>query len=358
MCKSGPRKTLESTMSFIATLPFGDLLKQLRKRAGMTQGDLAAALGYSIALISALERNQRLPDLDTVIQRYIAALTLQEEPHLAVQLVEAAARARGERPPATWTIQRERHIVIRDEVMIKPLRPPLPPTALIGREQVIAQISQRLLGHGGRLLTLMGPPGIGKTHLALAVAAQLQPHYPDGVVFVPLAAVNDATRMAAAILAAVGSGDASPKPPQVRLIEFLRRKSLLLVLDNFEQLLAPALAGQAVSLVADLLAECPALLYWRLVVNGCISRAEQRYPVPPLPVAAAIDLFTQRATAVDAAFVHINANHLTLKAICQRLDCLPLAIELCAAQSDLLSPVQLLTQLQARRLDLLVDGAR
>ncbi len=79
--------------------PFGDLLKQLRKRAGMTQGDLAAALGYSIALISALERNQRLPDLDAVIQRYIAALTLQEEPHLAVQLVEAAARARGERPP-------------------------------------------------------------------------------------------------------------------------------------------------------------------------------------------------------------------------------------------------------------------
>ena len=81
-------------MTFITTLPFGDLLKQLRKHAGMTQGDLAAALGYSLALISALERNQRLPDLDAVIQRYIPALTLQEEPHLAVQLVEAAANVR------------------------------------------------------------------------------------------------------------------------------------------------------------------------------------------------------------------------------------------------------------------------
>jgi len=77
-------------MSFIATVSFGDLLKQLRKRAGMTQGDLAAALGYSVSLICALEQNRRLPDLDAVIQRYIPALTLQEEPHLAVGLPGAA----------------------------------------------------------------------------------------------------------------------------------------------------------------------------------------------------------------------------------------------------------------------------
>ena len=344
-------------MTFITTLLFGDLLKQLRKRAGMTQGDLAAALGYSIALISALERNQRLPDLDAVIQRYLPALTLQEEPHLAVQLVESAAHARGERLPATWTVQRERRLVISDEVLIESPRLPLLPTALIGREQEIEQISKRLLGHRGRLLTLVGPPGIGKTHLALAVAAQLQPYYRDGVVFVPLAAVNEATTLASTILAAVGSSDSSPKPPKARLIEFLRRQSLLLVLDNFEQLLAPAVAGQAVGLVADLLAECPGVAVLATSRERLHLRAEQRYPVPTLPIAAAVALFTQRAAAVDATFAHTDANHPTLEAICQRLDCLPLAIELCAARIDLLSPTQLLSQLQARRLDLLVDGA-
>ncbi len=135
--------------------------------------------------------------------------------------------------------------------MIKPLRPPLPPTALIGREQEKAQIGKRLSGHSGRLLTLIGPPGIGKTRLALAVAAQLQPHYCDGVVFVPLAAVNDASTLASAILAVMVSRDVSTKPPKVQLIEFLRRKTMLLVLDNLEQI------SDAAPLIADVLARMP-----------------------------------------------------------------------------------------------------
>src|SRR4029434_10912975 len=95
---------------------FGELLRNLRKCTGMTQDDLAAAVGYSGSFISALEQGQRLPDVEVVVQRLLPALGVAEEPHLAAHLVELAAAARGERPPASLTVQRAARVVIQQEV--------------------------------------------------------------------------------------------------------------------------------------------------------------------------------------------------------------------------------------------------
>lgn len=332
---------------------FGDYLKHLRKRAGMTQHDLAAATGYSRSYISALEQNARLPDLETLLQTYVPALGLQEEPHLAAHLVELAALARGERPPSSFTRTHVQQAASThaSNVEEREYRLPLLPTEILGREREINHLCRRLLGHHGRLLTLVGPPGVGKTRLAQAVGAALQRVYRDGAYFVSLAAVSDPALVAVTLLAALKSRDGSSRPPEVRLMEFLRRKEMLLVLDNFEQIIAAA------PLVAALLSECAGVRVLVTSREHLHLRAEQRYRVPPLDLPVAIDLFVQRATAVDHNFVLTQANRPLIEAICRRLDCLPLAIELCAAQVDLLSLSQLLAGLQDRRLALLVSGA-
>jgi transcriptional regulator with XRE-family HTH domain len=172
---------MENAMPLTEAPPFGVLLKQLRKRAGMTQSDLAAAVNYSGALISSLEKGKGQPNLEAVITRFIQALGLQDDPVTAAQLIERAAEARGQRPPSSVTLQHATRLVIQEEWDEQPGALPSQPTELIGRTEQVNQLCNRLLGHSGRLLTLMGPPGIGKTRLALAVAARLQTYYPDGV---------------------------------------------------------------------------------------------------------------------------------------------------------------------------------
>ncbi|MCE7986039.1 MAG: NACHT domain-containing protein [Caldilinea sp. CFX5] len=331
---------------------FGTLLRTLRKRVGMTQGDLAAAVGYSVAAISALEQERRLPAVEFVVQTLVPALALTDTPQLAKQLVELAAAARGERPPTAVTIQRTAQVVIQEEVVESPGRLPSLPTALIGRTAQVQQLCDRLLGHGGRLLTLMGPPGIGKTTLALAVASRLELHFKDGVRFIALAAITDPALVATTIANELKLLDVGRQSPEERLVRGLRRQELLLVLDNFEQIVAAA------PLLATLLAECPRLALLVTSRERLHLRAEQRFVVPPLDLTAAVTLFVQRAQMVAATFALTPENQLTIEKICRRLDCLPLALELSAARIDLFSPQQMLAHLQTHALELLTDNAQ
>ena len=187
-------------MAVLSTPTFGALLKQLRKRAGMTQRDLAAALGYSDSLISGLEKAQRQPDLDAVIQRFIPALGLQDDAKTATKLIESAASARGQAlPPATLSPPTPKAPTMNGNNAAAPGLPALP-VALIGRDELLYQLANRLRGHQGRLLTLVGPPGVGKTTLALAVADHIQYHYRDGVHLVPLSPISDKCRLLLSVI--------------------------------------------------------------------------------------------------------------------------------------------------------------
>jgi predicted ATPase/DNA-binding SARP family transcriptional activator len=230
----------------------------------------------------------------------------------------------------------------------------LPPslTPLLGRTHEQQRIAELLSQAPGRLVTLIGPPGIGKTRLGLAVAEQLQATLTDSVYFVPLAAIQEAELVVSTLIVALRLTADSQQTPLETVKEFLRPKASLVVLDNFEQLLAAA------PLLSELLTACPSL---RLLVTSrerLHLYGEQLYRVPPLALSAAVALFVQRVQALDVDFTLTPANEPLLQEICQQVDCLPLAIELSAALIELLPLPALLTQIREQRLALLQNGPR
>jgi excisionase family DNA binding protein len=225
---------------------------------------------------------------------------------------------------------------------------PTPLTPFLGREREVAAIAQLL--STARLVTLTGPGGAGKTRLALRVGEEFAARFAEGVAFVPLAAMTEASLIAAAVAQALGVREHGDRPIGDRLMAALRDRQLLLVLDNFEHVLPAA------PFVADLLTACPGLSI--LVTSRTTLRLSgaQRFPVPSmlLPDPAimataatasqsdAVQLFVHRAQAAQPDFTLRDENAGAVAEICRRLDGLPLAIELAAARIPVLPPRALL----------------
>ena len=242
---------------------------------------------------------------------------------------------------------------------------PVQPTALIGREKEVAAVQHLLCRDDVRLLTLTGPGGIGKTRLGLQVAADEAFRFADGVYFVNLAPLSDPALVLPTIASTLDLKESAGQALLDVLRAYLRNKELLLLLDNFEQVLSAAVP------VADLLAACLKLKV--LVTSRAVLyvRGEQEFAVPSLALPdpkhlpdlvalsqyEAVALFITRAQAVKPAFQVTSANAPAIAEICVRLNGLPLAIELAAARIKLLPPQALLGRL-GQRLTVLTGGAR
>ncbi len=228
-------------------------------------------------------------------------------------------------------------------------------TPLFGRDEALADVERLLTQERVRLLTMSGAGGTGKTRLAGAAAVRVAAEFPDGVSFVDLSAVEEATLVPASVAQAIGVQESGSEPLQAILSEVLGDRAILLVLDNFERVLG------AVQFIADLLGRCPRLVMLVTSREPLHLRAERVLPVRPLPVPGldvtdpgavasnpAVALFVDRGRACRPGFDLTRDNVRAVAEICTRLDGLPLAIELAAAQLSVLSPNIILERLHAR----------
>jgi len=329
---------------------FGALLKRYRTAAGLSQEALAERAGLTAQGIGAQERGLRqTPHRDTV-NLLADALELSPDERRAL---EATVRRRHGPQPASGQPASSMALTL-----------PIVRAPLIGREREEAEIARLLSLEETRLLTLTGPGGVGKTHLAVQVAGGLVKLFSGGVVFVALAPVDDAGLVQVTIARALGLRESGEDSLHESLIEYLREPRLLLVLDNFEHVMA------AVPFVATLLGACRHLKVLATSRARLGLRDEQEIVVPPLALpdlthlsdlavvarSPAVILFTQRSRTVKADFALVESNASAVAGICRRLDGLPLALELAAPWIKLLPPPALLTRLE-RRLPLLTSTA-
>jgi non-specific serine/threonine protein kinase len=242
----------------------------------------------------------------------------------------------------------------------RPNNLPVPPTVLLGRDQELASTRRLIRRDDPRLLTLVGPPGVGKTRLAIQIAREALRDFADGAWFVALAPLNDPAVVLSAIANTLGVREEPAEPLLDTLQQQLRRKALLMVLDNFEHVLPAA------QQVADLLAATPSVKVLATSREPLQLTGEYRHILSPLSLDGAsggarsgwppaIELFIQRARAARPDLVVDDAAVACIADICHQLDGLPLAIELAAARVPVLSLVEMRSRL-SDRLSLLTSG--
>jgi predicted ATPase/transcriptional regulator with XRE-family HTH domain len=363
------------------------LLRAARKERGWTQQQVADRIGAPLSLnVSRWENGTAFPSayyterLCQLFGKSVRELGLsqlegemqgertpqlvsgEQTPSSAVQ--ETWQEERAERPllasmseHPTWGVYRADLLTVRDDTLLLPLTP------LLGREENVMAVCALLRRPEVRLVTLTGTGGIGKTRLALRVATELRGDFADGVCFISLAPLDDPALVVSTIAQALGLKETEYRTPFDLVQAALRDKRLLLLLDNFERLLLAA------PHLMVLLARCPQLKI--LVTSRAVLHVQGEYEVPISPLALpelerlpatevlascpAVVLFLQRAQAVRPTFQMTEANARAIAEICVRLDGLPLALELAAARSKLLSPQELLARL-SHRLEVLTGG--
>jgi predicted ATPase/transcriptional regulator with XRE-family HTH domain len=355
-------------MTTAPTASFGDLLRRYRVAAGLSQEALAERARLSPRAISDLERGLRRAPYQETVRLLADALDLPPADRTTLEATVNRRRGARAAPSASPAHQPSSNL-------------PVTLTSFVGRAQELMDLRQLLAGC--RLLTLIGAGGVGKTRLALAVAADLLPEYPDGVRFADLAPLTDPALVPHAVAAVMGVQEQPGRPVSETLATSLQPMRLLLLLDNCEHLI-----DACAELTAALLSACPHLCILVTSRETLAIAGETVYRVPSLSVppdarrggsqtrpgetrphaapstqhadldaSDAICLFLERATAALPAFVLTEANADAIAQICRRLDGIPLAIELAAARVTILTPEQI-----AARLDdcfrLLISASR
>jgi predicted ATPase/DNA-binding XRE family transcriptional regulator len=331
------------------------LLRGYRRVRMMTQEALAERAGVSVGAISYLERGlTQSPHHDT-LRALADALALSDEERRALDLASQRVPLEDISAPSTTATLQSGQI-------------PQPLTRLIGREREMGDISEALQHVGVRLLTLTGPAGVGKTRLAIQVVTLAQEEFEREVIFIDLTPVHASAHVLPTIAEVLGVQQSVALPVRETIATALAGRDCILVLDNFEQVAA---AGTA---IAGLLAACPgvkALVTSRVALN---VRGEQELPIAPLAVSddlaitnldeieqiPSVALFIERVHAVRPDFaLDVQADAQRLLEICARLDGLPLAIELAAAQMRHISLAELLRRLDSELpLNALSGGAQ
>lgn len=341
---------------------FGDLLKYLRRRAELTQRELALQVGYSDTQISRIEQNQRVPDAATLTALFVPALHLERDTEWTARLLELARQARlGELPESPRTV----------ESPLSNNNLPIQLTSFFGRAHDISEVKKWLIDN--RLVTLTGPGGCGKTRLAFEIASELTSDYEHGVWLIEFAPMSDPALITQAVAAVIGVREYPGVELSQAVVDYLFSRHTLLIFDNCEHLIT-----DIARFVDILLRKCPRLSVLTTSREGLGILGEEIWTVPSLslpiqkpwtdPASAqatvnlymnseSVQLFMARVSAASPEFTLTVENGIWVAEICRRLDGMPLAIELAAARVRALSVKQIAERLDDR-FNLLILGSR
>ena len=344
----------------------GAFLRYLRRRARLSQRELSIAVGYSESHLSRIENNERPIDRTSLLAIFVPALGIQHEPETIARLLtlcEGAQPLPAVASPASPPPQPTAEALPTNRSHL-----PAQLTSFVGRTEEMTEVCGILADTHTRLLSLTGAGGCGKTRLALRVGEEIAPVYGDGVWLVELAALTESAGLPKAVAALFGLRDEGESTPFAGLVDFLHPRHLLLILDNCEHLI-----DGAAQLATALLQACPDLQILATSRERFATPGEIVYPVQPLALPPgllggrssraavegfdAIRLFVERAKRVRSGFALSDQNAPAVARICQRLDGIPLAIELAAAWISLLTPEQIAARLE-RDFDLLAGHSR